>query len=248
MTAPLRLAFLAVALAIASAVGTQAVAQTFTPGQQEAIRDIVRRYLLANPDVIVEALEILEERQKAQASLDQAAVLRQRLPELRDDPQTPSFGPEGADVAIVEFFDYRCTYCRQVVAPLAELLRSDGRVRIVYKELPILGPDSVVAARAALAAHRQGAYRAFHAALMARRGSFDDAAIAALATELGLDAARLRADMERPEIAAQIERNRALARELGIRGTPAFVIGTEIVPGAIDLATMRSLVAKARQR
>jgi protein-disulfide isomerase len=121
-------------------------------------------------------------------------------------------------------------------------------VRIVYKELPILGPDSVVAARAALAAHRQGAYRAFHAALMARRGSFDDAAIAALATELGLDAARLRADMERPEIAAQIERNRALARELGIRGTPAFVIGTEIVPGAIDLATMRSLVAKARQR
>jgi protein-disulfide isomerase len=109
MTAPLRLAFLAVALAIASAVGTQAVAQTFTPGQQEAIRDIVRRYLLANPDVIVEALEILEERQKAQASLDQAAVLRQRLPELRDDPQTPSFGPEGADVAIVEFFDYRCT-------------------------------------------------------------------------------------------------------------------------------------------
>lgn len=240
----LRLLILAAALAGAGS----ATAQIFTPGQQDAIRDIVRQYLIANPEVIVEALEVLEERQKAQASLDQSTMLRQRLPDLRDDPQTPAFGPPGADVVIVEFFDYRCGYCRQVVGPLAELLRSDGRLRVVYKELPILGPDSVVAARAALAAHRQGAYRPFHAALMTRRGAFDDAAIAALATELGLDVARLRADMERPEIAAQIDRNRALARDLGIRGTPAFVIGTELVPGAIDLATMRSLVAKAREQ
>lgn len=234
-------------LCLFAAVPQTAPAQGFSPPQQDAIREIVRSYLLANPDIIVEALNILEERQKAEAAASQAAALTQRMAELRDDPRSPSYGPADADVTVVEFFDYRCGYCKQVAGPLAELARNDRRLRIVYKELPILAPDSVVAARAALAAHLQGAYRPFHAALMARRGAYDDAAIAAVAGELGLDVARLRADMKRPEIADQIERNHALARDLGIRGTPAFVIGTDIVPGAIDLDTMRSLVAKARR-
>lgn len=235
-------------LCLFTAMPPAAMGQGFSPLQQDAIREIVRNYLLANPDIIVEALNILEDRQKTEAAASQAAALTQRVSELRDDPHTPSHGPADADVTVVEFFDYRCQYCKQVAAPLAELARGDARLRIVYKELPILAPDSLVAARAALAAHLQGAYRPFHAALMARRGAYDDAAIAAVAGELGLDLARLKADMNRPEIAAQIERNRALARDLGIRGTPAFVIGTELVPGAIDLETMRGLVAKARRR
>jgi protein-disulfide isomerase len=226
----------------------EAGAQGLTNAQRNEIRELVRSYLLANPDVIVEALNLFEERQKAEEAASRVAALRDRLADLKDDPGSPAFGPPGADVTIIEFFDYRCPYCKQMVGPIAELMRGDGRVRIVYKELPILGPDSLVAARAALAAHRQGAYRRFHAALMARRGSYDDAAIGAVATELGLDVTRLRADMNRPEIAEQIDRNRALARDLGIRGTPAFVIGNDVVPGAIDLETLRSLVAKARQR
>jgi protein-disulfide isomerase len=235
-------------LCLFAAASPAAMGQGFSPPQQDAIREIVRSYLLANPDIIVEALNILEDRQKTEAAASQAAALTQRISELRDDPRTPSHGPADADVTVIEFFDYRCQYCKQVAAALAELARGDARLRIVYKELPILSPDSLVAARAALAAHLQGAYRPFHAALMARRGAYDDAAIAAVAGELGLDLARLKADMNRPEIAAQIERNRALARDLGIRGTPAFVIGTELVPGAIDLETMRGLVAKARRR
>jgi protein-disulfide isomerase len=242
---PLLAALAAVIVGLGAA---NAFAQGFTGAQRDEIRELVRSYLLANPEIIVEALNLLEERQKAEEAASRTTVLRERLAELRDDPRTPAFGPPGADVAIVQFFDYRCPYCKQVVGPLAELQRGDGRVRIVYKELPILGPDSVVAARAALAAHLQGAYQRFHAALMARRGAYDDAAIGAIAAELGLDAARLRADMNRPEIAAQIDRNRVLARDLGIRGTPAFVIGAELVPGAIDLETMRGLIAKARQR
>ena len=225
-----------------------ASAQGLNRSQQDEVREMIRSYILANPEVIVEALNLLEERQKTEAAAGQAAALRQRQAELRDDPGSPSVGPATADVVVVEFFDYRCPYCKQVVGPIAELLRGDPRVRVVYKELPILAPDSAVAARAALAANLQGAYRPFHAALMARRGAYDDATIAAVAAEVGLDPARIRADMNRPEIAAQIERNHALARDLGIRGTPAFVIGDTLVPGAIDLATLRSLVAKARQR
>ena len=225
-----------------------ASAQGLNRSQQDEVREMIRSYILANPEVIVEALNLLEERQKTEAAAGQAAALRQRQSELRDDPGSPSVGPATADVVVVEFFDYRCPYCKQVVGPIAELLRGDPRVRVVYKELPILAPDSAVAARAALAANLQGAYRPFHAALMARRGAYDDATIAAVAAEVGLDPARIRADMNRPEIAAQIERNHALARDLGIRGTPAFVIGDTLVPGAIDLATLRSLVAKARQR
>lgn len=234
-------------LAIAT-LAANASAQGLNRSQQDEVRELIRSYILANPEVIVEALNLLEERQKTEAAAGQAAALRQRQSELRDDPGSPSVGPATADVVVVEFFDYRCPYCKQVVGPIAELLRGDPRVRVVYKELPILAPDSAVAARAALAANLQGAYRPFHAALMARRGAYDDATIAAVATEVGLDQARLKADMNRPEIAAQIERNHALARDLGIRGTPAFVIGDTLVPGAIDLATLRSLVAKARQR
>jgi protein-disulfide isomerase len=235
-------------LACLAAALPGARAEILTPPQQDAIRTLVRDYLLANPEIIVEALAALEERQKAEAASSQAQALRARRGELQSDPGTPWAGSAEPDLVIVEFFDYRCQYCKQVVQALTQLVASDAKLRVVYKELPILGPDSELAARAALAAHRQGRYARYHAALMARRGPFDEATLLALASEHGLDATRLKADMARPEIVAQIDRNRALARDLGIRGTPAFVIGETIVPGAIDLETMRGLVAQARRR
>jgi protein-disulfide isomerase len=135
-----------------------------------------------------------------------------------------------------------------VVPALTQLLKDDRNLRLVLKELPILGPDSVVAARAALAAEAQGKYAAMHHALLAHRGSIDDAVIARLGASAGLDVARLKADMAKPEIAAMIDRNRALARALSLTGTPAFIVGDTIVPGAADLDTLKTLVAQARKR
>ena len=225
-----------------------AQAQGFSPPQEDAIRALVRDYLLKNPEVIVEALQAFEAQQKTEQANSQGATVRQRQAELIRDPEAPVAGPASADVTIVEFFDYRCPYCKQVAGPLAQLTRNDPKLRIIYKELPILGPDSVIASRAALAANLQGAYHKFHGALMTRRGTLDEATVLAMAKESGLDAVRLKSDMDRPEIAAHIERNRALARDLGIRGTPAFIIGERVIPGAVDLDTLRNLVAQARQR
>lgn len=240
-----RLAAVLVAMAVLPSV---AQAQGFSAPQEEAIRALVRDYLMKNPEVIVEALQAFEAQQKSDQASSQSAVVRQRQAELLRDREAPTAGPDTADVTIVEFFDYRCPYCKQVAGPLAQLTRNDPKLRIVYKELPILGPDSVVASRAALAANLQGSYHKFHSALMTRRGTLDETTVLAMARESGLDAVRLKTDMDRPEIAAQIDRNRALARDLGIRGTPAFVIGERVIPGAVDLETLRNLVAQARQR
>ena len=219
-------------LALALCVAIPAIpaqAQVLSAPQEDAVRAIVRDFILRNPEILVEAL-------------------RRLRADLLQDPGSPAIGPANADAVLVQFFDYRCPYCKQVAEPVVALARADPRLRVVFKELPILGPDSVVASRAALAAAMQGQYQKFHLALMARRGPLDEASVLALAKEIGLDQARLRADMAKPEVMAQVERNRALARDLGIRGTPAFVIGDEIVPGAIDIDTMRQLVARARGR
>jgi protein-disulfide isomerase len=243
-----RLMRLAVALACLVLLAPKADAQALPPAQEDAIRAIVRDYLMKNPEVIIEALQAYEAKQKQDLASTQTSTIRQRQAEIFNDPQTPASGAANADVTVVEFFDYRCQYCKQVAGTMAQLMRADPKVRIVYKELPILGPDSVVAARAALAANMQGQYHKMHTALMNRRGTLDEPTVLAIAGELGLDAARLKSDMNKPEIAATIERNRALARDLGIRGTPAFVIGEQIIPGAIDIETMRSVVARARQK
>lgn len=232
----------------ATLLAAPALAQSFSTPQENEIRSIVREYLLRNPEVIIEALQAYEEKQKADLANSQQSTIRKRQAEIFNDPQTPSSGAANADVTIVEFFDYRCQYCKQVQATVAQIARSDQKLRVVYKELPILGEESVVASRAALAANMQGQYHRMHNALMARRGSLDEPTVLAIAGELGLDAQRLKADMSRPEIGAHIERNRALARDLGIRGTPAFIVGEQIIPGAIDLETMRAVVARARAK
>ncbi|MBL8697698.1 MAG: DsbA family protein [Alphaproteobacteria bacterium] len=246
------LAIAGLALAATLLTGTPGLAQSpapaFTPAQADEIRELVRDYIRNNPEIIVEALQAFDAKQKAEQAAAQESAIRRRQNDLLRDPQSPSAGPAGADVTVVEFFDYRCPYCKQVVGALGQLKRGDPKLRVIYKELPILGPDSVIASRAALAAVYQGGYEKMHAALMARRGTLDEEAVQAVAQEVGLDPTRLKVDMARPEVAAQIERNRALARDLGIRGTPAFVIGERLVPGAIDLETMRGLVAQARQR
>lgn len=229
----------------AVATGSAQTTSTPTPPDVPAIERIIRDYLMKNPEVILEAIENLEKRRNENAQGAAKAMIAERQNEIFNDPDAPVAGNPRGDIAIVEFFDYRCPYCKQVVGPLAQLLKEDGKLRLVHKELPILGPDSLLAARAALAARKQDKYHQMHAALMRLR-ALDEASILKAATENGLDAARLKSDMQSPQIEEILERNRKLARDLNITGTPAFIIGDALVPGAIDLRTMKSLVAEAR--
>jgi protein-disulfide isomerase len=233
-------------LGAALLMAAPASAQTATP-DVPAIERIVREYLLKNPEVILEAIENLEKKRSDSAQGAAKAAIAERRSEIFKDPDSPVAGNPNGDVAIVEFFDYRCPYCKQVVAPLAQLLREDTKLSLVHKELPILGPDSVVAARAALAARKQNKYMQMHTALMQMR-TLDEPSILKAAAAQGLDTTKLKADMQSPETDAAIERNRALARALNISGTPAFIIGDALVPGAIDLRTLKSLVAEARAK
>ena len=228
---------------------TQAAAQAPAANvSRDQIEQIVREYLLNHPEIIVEAIEGLEEKRRRATEDSQRAALATQRDLILNDPDAPVGGNPGGDVTLVEFFDYRCPYCKQVAQPLAQLIKEDGKVRFVFKELPVLGPDSVMAARAALAAHMQGKYAEMHDALLRHRGTYDDQAIARIAAEVKLDPRRLKADMAKPEITAMLDRNRQLARDLAVTGTPAFVVGNMVVPGAVDLETLKKLVADARQR
>jgi len=213
---------------------------------QDEFEHRVRAYLLANPEVIIESVQGLEARQRAAEQTEaQAAVATWAGAVFRDKASPVGGNPEG-DVTLVEFFDYNCPYCRQMAPVIVEAERADPQLRIVYKEFPILGPDSVFAAQAALAAHRQERYVAFHQALMRVSGKVDKEAVLATAAEMGLDLDLLRADMEGPEALAAIDRNLALAQALRINGTPGFVIGEEILRGATDLETLQAFIQRAR--
>jgi protein-disulfide isomerase len=240
------LILLAVAFGLAGAPSATAQAPA-PPLTREQVEAIVRDYLLRNPEIIVEAIDGLEEKRRQATESSQRDALAAKRVELVNDPDAPVAGNPDGDVTIVEFFDYRCPYCKQVVPTIAQLLRADGKVRVVYKELPILGPDSVVAARAALAARAQGKYHQLHEALMRARGTLDEATVLKIAADAGIEVARLKADMGKPEIEAIIDRNRRLARALSLTGTPAFIIGNKIVPGAVDIDTLKKLVAEARR-
>ncbi len=213
---------------------------------QDAFDKRVRDYLLANPEVIVQSMQGLEARQREAEATEAQAVLSARTDDVFRDPDSPVGGNPDGNVTMVEFFDYNCPYCRQVAPVMLEAEAGDAQLRIVYKEFPILGPGSVFAAKAALAAHRQGKYAVFHQALMQIKGKAGEATVLQAAAEFGLDVDRLKKDMDDPKVQAAIDRNVALARYLRINGTPGFVIGDQIQRGATDLATMKTLIAKAR--
>jgi protein-disulfide isomerase len=206
----------------------------------------VRDYLYDNPEVIAESLQRLELRNRFAAQDRLKAVLSDKADDIFRDPDSPVGGNPNGDVTIVEFADYNCPYCRRVAPLIAEMETDDPGVRVVYKEIPILGEDSVFAAKAALAAHEQGKYVAFHRALMNAKGVAAEGLVLAIAGKVGLDVEKLRADIEAPSIQAAIDRNLALARKLGINGTPTFIVGDQVVQGAIDLTTMKRLVTHTR--
>ena len=197
--------------------------------------------------MLIEAQQALQAKRAAREAEQAKEAIQRYRDEIFFDPEAPVAGnPDGA-VTLVEFFDYRCGYCRRVRPTLETLLAENDDLRLVYKEFPILGPESTVAAHAALAARNQGNYEAFHWALMEADGPFDLDHILAVARSVGLDDARLARDMEEPALDALIERNAVLANVLGIGGTPAFVIGDQLIGGALPLEQFRAVIADARQ-
>jgi len=222
-------------------------ADAVTPAQKSAFEQIIHDYILQHPEVVIEALQSAEDKMKAQGEERARAAVVERRQELLEDPTAPIAGNPKGDVTVVEFFDYRCPYCKQVEPALEALLKEDRQLRIVYKELPILGKDSIYATRAALAARKQAKYDKFHAAMMAAKGQIDEKVVLQVAASSGLDLDRLKSDMNAGEIDEIIKRNYDLAQALDIHGTPAFVIGGELVPGAIDIATMKQKIAAARK-
>lgn len=237
------------ALIVGMAAAAPAAAAGFSNDERTAIERIVREYLVAHPEVLVEAMQALEQRQQTAAEEKARAGVSANREQIYNDPTSPTGGNAKGDVTVVEFFDYQCGYCKSVHDDTLKLVRDDGRIRYVYKEFPILGPGSVTAAKAALAARNQGKYAEAHNALMSHRGRLDDLSVNRLMEGVGgLDMAKLKADMESPAVAAVIEKNLELADKLGIRGTPAFIVGDDVAPGAIKLDEMKRMVAAARKK
>ncbi|MCO6416948.1 DsbA family protein [Siccirubricoccus sp. KC 17139] len=230
------------------AITWPATAQPFTPEQRAAIVDIMREALRRDPSILRDALGALEAAENEARDGAARNAVRANAAALFRDPRDPVLGNPQGSVTLVEFFDARCGYCKQLHPVMEELLRRQPDVRLVLKDLPILGPNSRSASRALLAAQAQGKYAALQDALMRLREEPTEAVLRREAERVGADWARIRRDMEDPEIQRRLEGNGRLAMALRIEGTPALVIGERLVPGAVDLATLERLVDEARAR
>ena len=220
---------------------------TATKGGKADIEETVRTLLREHPEIVDEALRVIMEKRRRAEEERQRLNLKAKAKELNEDPGSVVGGNPAGDVFMVEFFDYNCPYCKRSHESVRNLVAEDGDIRFVYKEYPILGDNSVIAAQAALAARAQGKYIAFHNALMTHKGRLNKVTVIAVAEATGLDMARLKRDMTGPGIAAILSRTRALAKALEITGTPAYVIGDRLVPGAVDAASLKALIAEVRE-
>lgn len=246
MTGPLRHLVLLLSLAIAPAT---VIAQpaALTEAQKEAVQQLIHNYYLEHPEALIEASKRAQAMLRAQQQNAARHMMVDRRGELVADPQAPVAGNAQGDVTIVEFFDYRCPYCKKAHSGMAGLLADEPGVRLVHKHLPVLGADSIFAARAALASQAQGRYLAFHDAMMAATGALTNNTVFAIADHVGLDRSQLVRDMDSPEVEAALAKNVALAKALGINGTPSFVVGDTMIPGVAEPAALRQLVAAQRR-
>jgi protein-disulfide isomerase len=242
----LRLSF-----ALAALLALPAAAQdksAFTPAQKEQLKVLVREYLLENPEVLTEAIGKLQEKEEAKKNAERAAVIAQYKQDLYTPKENTVIGNLQGDVTIVEFFDYNCGYCKSMFADMLSVMKADGKIKVVTKEFPILGPGSVTASKAALASRTQRKYAEFHQALLNYKGGLNEAAINTVAKGVGLNVEKLQEDMKDPELDKIIDRNKMVAQELGVTGTPALLVGDTFVGGAIDKDRLTSLVAAARKK
>ena len=222
---------------------------TMTDTERDVFRAEVRAYLMENPEVLLEAIAVLEEREATQAAGNDQALIAANADDIYNDGVSYVGGNPDGGITIVEFSDYRCPYCKRAHPEVAELVATDGNVRLIYKEFPILGQDSLTTAQFALATQMVAgpeAYVKVSNALMDLRGAPSDTALTKIAEGLGLDAAALLEKMKSTEVSQAIQANRALGQRLQISGTPTFILGDQVVRGYVPLENMRALVEEAR--
>jgi protein-disulfide isomerase len=225
-------------------------AQTFSETQRGEIEGIVKAYLIAHPEVIQEVMTEIEKRQ-AEAEVEKHKEgVKQYSKVLFYSPRQVTLGNPDGDVTMVEFFDYNCGFCRRALADMLDLMKADPKLRVVLKEFPVLGPGSVEAAQVAVAVRMQDKdgkkYLEFHQKMLTGRGQADRARALAVAKEVGLDMGRLEKDMASDEAKETIDENLKMAEALGLNGTPSYVIGTDVVVGAVGLTALKEKVAAAR--
>lgn len=237
---------------------TTAAAEEFSEAQKAEINamieqyvrenpQFIRNYLLQNPEILLDVSNLLRAKQAEQQRLAREEALTAHRDRIERHPMTPVTGNPEGDVTVVEFFDYNCPYCKRVLAQMRELEKEDPDLRLVWKEFPILGPVSTFASRVAMAADRQGKYMEFHNAAMGGPRLVSEEQVLKIAAGVGLDMEQLRKDLADPAIEQYLNETIELANALGITGTPGFIIGDEIISGAIGKDQMRKVIQVTRQ-
>jgi protein-disulfide isomerase len=238
-----------VALALCGAP-VAASAQNFSDGQRGEIEKIVRDYLLAHPEVLEEVSAELSKRQAAAEAEKHQATISQNAETIFNSPRGVTIGNKDGDVTFVEFFDYNCGYCKRAMTDMIDLMKADPKLKVVLKEFPVLGPGSMEAAQVAVAVRMQDPggkkYLDFHQKLLGGKGQADKARAMAAAKEAGLDMSKLEKDVASPEVRATIEENFKLAESMGMNGTPSYVIGKQVVVGAIGREGLAEKIGVAR--
>jgi protein-disulfide isomerase len=247
---PLRLLSPALFALALFATSPSASAQTFSDGQRGEIETIIKNYLVTHPEVLEDAMAELTKRQAAAEAEKHEASVAQNSETIFNSPRGVLLGNKDGDVTFVEFFDYNCGYCKRAMADMLDLMKSDSKLKVVLKEFPVLSQGSVEAAQVAVAVRMQDPggkkYLDFHQKLLGGRGPADKARAIAAAKEAGLDVGRIEKDLASPEVKATIEENFKLAEAMGMNGTPSYVIGKQIVVGAIGLDGLREKIGIAR--
>jgi protein-disulfide isomerase len=223
-----------------------AQAAEFNDSQKKELGDIIRQYLLDNPEVVRDAMQELERKQQEAEDSARTDTLKSMAAEIFRSKDDLIGGNPNGKVTMVEFFDYNCGYCKRAFPDVMKMIDADKDLKLVMKEFPILGPGSVYAARAALASRQQGKYWEYHMALMAHEGRIDEAVADQIAEASGLDVKKLKADMEADEVNQVITRNMQLADSLKIQGTPAFIIDETVIPGAVGYEALAAVVKQIR--
>jgi protein-disulfide isomerase len=247
---PLRLLLPALFAVALCATPPAASAENFSGGQRTEIETIVRNYLIAHPEVLEEAMAELNKRQATAEAEKHEASVEQNSDAIFNSPRGVVLGNKDGDVTFVEFFDYNCGYCKRAMTDMLDLMKSDSKLKVVLKEFPVLSQGSVEAAQVAVAVRMQDPggkkYLDFHQRLLGGRGPADKARAIAAAKEAGLDIARIEKDLASPEVRATIEENFKLAESMGMNGTPSYVIGKQVVIGAVGLEGLREKIGVAR--
>ncbi|MBT6135039.1 MAG: DsbA family protein [Kordiimonadaceae bacterium] len=233
--------FTMISIGMFSFIGnTQQSVNNFNIEQKNEIKKMIRNYILEYPEIIPEAVEVLRSRQNISRIKDSQNL-------LYNDGYSFVAGNKNGDVTLVEFYDYNCGYCKQVPDVLARLIEEDKNLKVIFKELPILAETSQFASVAAMASMKQGKFSKFHSAMMKNKRALTENLILKIATDSGIDEAQLLIDMEDPKIEENIMKTKYLVQNIGISGTPGFVIGNQIIPGFIPYEKLKAIITKERE-